>query len=77
MTFVKEELNKIQKVLSSGFPECPESQKEELKLEEKDKEQWKNSREPFLKITVHFLRKMKQEDLADQLQKSRFIALKI
>uniref|UniRef100_G3PQP3 FISNA domain-containing protein n=1 Tax=Gasterosteus aculeatus TaxID=69293 RepID=G3PQP3_GASAC len=44
LTFVKNELKKIQKVVSSDYPEC------------------------FVKISVHFLRRMKQEELAEYLQ---------
>uniref|UniRef100_A0A671YWZ3 NACHT domain-containing protein n=1 Tax=Sparus aurata TaxID=8175 RepID=A0A671YWZ3_SPAAU len=48
------------KVLSSDYPECyPESQREDGE----DEEQRRSSREAFLKITLHFLRRMKQEDL--------------
>ncbi|XP_035771240.1 NLR family CARD domain-containing protein 3-like [Neolamprologus brichardi] len=55
ITFVKNELKKIQKVLSPDYPECLASRKS-------------NSREAFVKITLKFLRKMKQEELADRLQ---------
>uniref|UniRef100_A0A3P8TQG7 B30.2/SPRY domain-containing protein n=1 Tax=Amphiprion percula TaxID=161767 RepID=A0A3P8TQG7_AMPPE len=65
--FVKNEMKKIQKVLSPDYPECLESQKEELEGE--DEEQMRSSRESFLKITLHFLRRMKQDELADCLQK--------
>ncbi|CAI5670346.1 unnamed protein product [Oreochromis niloticus] len=61
ITFVKNELKKIQKVLSPGYPECLESQRE-------DEEQRRSSREAFVKITLSFLRRMKQEELADRLQ---------
>ncbi|KAL4009482.1 hypothetical protein ACER0C_003334 [Sarotherodon galilaeus] len=61
ITFVKNELKKIQKILSPDYPECLESQRE-------DDEQRRNSREAFVKITVDFLRRMKQEELADRLQ---------
>uniref|UniRef100_A0A669CUC7 B30.2/SPRY domain-containing protein n=1 Tax=Oreochromis niloticus TaxID=8128 RepID=A0A669CUC7_ORENI len=61
ITFVKNELKKIQKVLSPDYPECLESQRE-------DDEQRSSSREAFVKITVDFLRRMKQEELADRLQ---------
>uniref|UniRef100_A0A668T4Y7 B30.2/SPRY domain-containing protein n=1 Tax=Oreochromis aureus TaxID=47969 RepID=A0A668T4Y7_OREAU len=54
ITFVKNELKKIQKVLSPDYPECLESQRE-------DDEQ-SSSREAFVKITVDFLRRMKQEE---------------
>ncbi|RVE75197.1 hypothetical protein OJAV_G00014510 [Oryzias javanicus] len=52
VTFVKTELKKIQKILS---------QKDE------DEEQ-RSSRESLMKITENFLRRMKQEELADRLQ---------
>uniref|UniRef100_A0AAZ1XIN8 NACHT, LRR and PYD domains-containing protein 12-like n=1 Tax=Oreochromis aureus TaxID=47969 RepID=A0AAZ1XIN8_OREAU len=60
ITFVKTELKKIQKVLSPNKPQCLEFQRE-------DDEQ-RSSREAFVKITVDFLRSMKQEELADRLQ---------
>ncbi|XP_039681380.1 NLR family CARD domain-containing protein 3-like [Perca fluviatilis] len=65
-TFVKTELKKIQKVLSPDYPECLESQREDV--DGKDEEQKRSSIEAFLKITLHFLRRMKQEELADLLQ---------
>ncbi|XP_051235503.1 NLR family CARD domain-containing protein 3-like isoform X6 [Dicentrarchus labrax] len=69
VTFVKNELKKIQKVLSPDYPECSESQREDEEvLDGEDEEQRRSSREAFLKITVHFLRRMKQEELADCLQ---------
>ncbi|XP_068584925.1 protein NLRC3-like isoform X7 [Cebidichthys violaceus] len=74
ITFVKNELKKIQKGLSSDYSECLESQrKDEEVLDGKDEEQRRSSREAFLKITLHFLRRMKQEELADRLQ-SRLLA---
>ncbi|XP_042274296.1 NLR family CARD domain-containing protein 3-like [Thunnus maccoyii] len=69
ITFVKNELKKIQKVLSSDYPECLESQREDEKvLDSEEEEQKRSSREAFQKITLHFLRRMKQEELADRLQ---------
>ncbi|XP_067465163.1 NLR family CARD domain-containing protein 3-like [Thunnus thynnus] len=69
VTFVKNELKKMQKVVSSDYPECLESQREdEEMLDGEDEEQRRSSREAFLKITLHFLRRMKQEELADSLQ---------
>ncbi|XP_078786841.1 NACHT, LRR and PYD domains-containing protein 3-like isoform X2 [Oryzias latipes] len=59
VTFVKKELKKIQKLLSH--------REEEEELEAEDEEQ-RSSRESVLKITVNFLRRMKQEELADGLQ---------
>ncbi|XP_062413364.1 protein NLRC3-like [Pungitius pungitius] len=63
LTFVKNELKKIQKVLSSDYPECIEKEDEEVLDEEQ-----RRFREAFVKISVHFLRRMKQEDLAERLQ---------
>ncbi|XP_073340459.1 protein NLRC3-like [Pagrus major] len=74
VSFVKNELKKIQKALSSDYPEDLESQNEDEEvLDGEDEEQKRSSREAFLKITLNFLRKMKQEDLADCLQ-SRHLA---
>ncbi|XP_051249460.1 NLR family CARD domain-containing protein 3-like isoform X22 [Dicentrarchus labrax] len=74
VTFVKNELKKIQQVLSPDYPECSESQREDEEvLDGEDEEQRRSSREALLKITVHFLRRMKQEELADCLQ-SRTVA---
>uniref|UniRef100_A0A671UJB1 NACHT domain-containing protein n=1 Tax=Sparus aurata TaxID=8175 RepID=A0A671UJB1_SPAAU len=64
VTFVKNELKKIQKVLSSDYPEYLEIQREDEEvLDGEDEEQRRSSREAFLKITLHFLRRMKQEEL--------------
>uniref|UniRef100_A0AAQ4PIV1 NACHT, LRR and PYD domains-containing protein 12-like n=1 Tax=Gasterosteus aculeatus aculeatus TaxID=481459 RepID=A0AAQ4PIV1_GASAC len=68
LTFVKNELKKIQKVVSSDYPECLEKEDEEVLDEEQ-----RRSREAFVKISVHFLRRMKQEKLAERLQ-SRLLA---
>ncbi|XP_068583613.1 NLR family CARD domain-containing protein 3-like [Cebidichthys violaceus] len=74
VTFVKNELKKIQKVVSSDYPECLESQREDEEiLDGEDEEQRRSSRDAFVKITLHFLRRMKQEELADCLQ-SRLLA---
>ncbi|XP_078016719.1 uncharacterized protein LOC117268645 isoform X4 [Epinephelus lanceolatus] len=75
VTFVKNELKKIQKVLSSDYPECSESQREDEEvLDGEDEEQRRISREAFVKITLNFLRKMKQEELADCLQSRSYSA---
>ncbi|XP_061595269.1 NLR family CARD domain-containing protein 3-like [Cololabis saira] len=60
--FVKNELKKIQRGLSPDYPESLEHV-----LEGEDEEQ-RSSREAFLKITVNFLKRMKQEELAERLQ---------
>ncbi|XP_047205937.1 NACHT, LRR and PYD domains-containing protein 3-like [Girardinichthys multiradiatus] len=74
VTFVKNELKKIQKVVSLDYPEGLESQwEDEEVLEGEDEEQRRSSREAFEKITLNFLKKMKQEELAERLQ-SRFLS---
>nr|XP_046228153.1 protein NLRC3-like [Scatophagus argus] len=74
VTFVKNELKKIQKVLSPDYSESLERQSEhEEVLDGEDEEQRSSSRDAFLKITLHFLRRMKQEELADRLH-SRTVA---
>uniref|UniRef100_G3NAN1 Uncharacterized protein n=1 Tax=Gasterosteus aculeatus aculeatus TaxID=481459 RepID=G3NAN1_GASAC len=70
LTFVKNELMKIQKVMSSDYPGCLEKDDEEVLDEEQ-----RRSREAFVKISVHFLRRMKQEELAERLQSSKRISL--
>ncbi|KAK9541914.1 hypothetical protein VZT92_001927 [Zoarces viviparus] len=78
VTFVKNELKKIQKVVSSDYPECLESQTDDEEvLDGEDEVQRRSSREAFVKITLHFLRRMKQDELADCLQNSKRISLKI
>ncbi|XP_039902542.1 NACHT, LRR and PYD domains-containing protein 4C-like [Simochromis diagramma] len=68
ITFVKNELKKIQKVLGLDYPECLESKRE-------DDKQGRSSREAFVKITLDFLRRMKQEELAYRLQNKLYGAV--
>ncbi|XP_051794983.1 NLR family CARD domain-containing protein 3-like isoform X2 [Acanthochromis polyacanthus] len=69
VTFVKKELKKMQKLVSPDYPECSsESQREDEEELEGDDEEQRSSREMFEQITVLFLRRMKQEKLADCLQ---------
>ena len=76
VTFVKNELKKFQKILSPDYPECLERQSEDEEvLHGEEEEQRRSSREAFLKITLNFLRRMKQEELADCLQSSKRIFL--
>uniref|UniRef100_A0A3Q2USI3 B30.2/SPRY domain-containing protein n=1 Tax=Haplochromis burtoni TaxID=8153 RepID=A0A3Q2USI3_HAPBU len=71
ITFVKNELKKIQKVLSPNYRECLKRQKEDEEvLEGRDEEKRRSSKEAFLKIILDFLRKMDQEELADRLQRT-------
>ncbi|KAM9313533.1 uncharacterized protein KZ484_025074 [Pholidichthys leucotaenia] len=67
--FVKKELKKMQKVVSADYPGCFESQREDEEvLEGEDEDERRSSRESFLKITLNFLRRMKQQELAERLQ---------
>ncbi|XP_017163213.1 protein NLRC3-like [Poecilia reticulata] len=76
VTFVRNELKKIQKVLSPDYPECSESQREDDEvLRGDDEEQRRSSREVVMKITLNFLRRMKQEELADCLQSKHLAAV--
>ncbi|XP_029930664.1 NACHT, LRR and PYD domains-containing protein 3-like [Myripristis murdjan] len=61
VTFVKKELKNLQRSLRPDYPECLERQREE------EEEEQRRSREFFLQITLHFLRWMKQEELAERL----------
>ena len=74
VSFVRNQLKKIKTLLSSDYPECSESQGED---EGEDEEQRRSSREAFLKITLYFLRRMKEEELAECLQSSKRISLKV
>ncbi|XP_061576690.1 NLR family CARD domain-containing protein 3-like isoform X1 [Cololabis saira] len=67
--FVKDELKKIQKVVSPDYPESSES------LEEDEDEEQKSIRKTFMKITVKFLRRRKQEKLADLVQSKTIAAI--
>uniref|UniRef100_G3PCM7 FISNA domain-containing protein n=1 Tax=Gasterosteus aculeatus TaxID=69293 RepID=G3PCM7_GASAC len=64
LTFVKKQLKKIQKV----------SQREDEELLDGEDEEHRRNKEAFVKISVRFLRRMKQEELADRLQSSKGIS---
>ncbi|XP_074521019.1 NLR family CARD domain-containing protein 3-like [Halichoeres trimaculatus] len=69
VTFVKSELKRFQRALRSDHPECLGSQGEdEEAMDGKDKELKRKIRETFLRMTVDFLRRLKQEEVADCLQ---------
>ncbi|KAL4000620.1 NLR family CARD domain-containing protein 3 [Sarotherodon galilaeus] len=59
VTFMKNELKEFQRFLSERLDD------EILVYEDEEK---RSSRESFLKITLHFLRRMNEEELADRLQ---------
>ncbi|XP_078147988.1 protein NLRC3-like isoform X1 [Centroberyx gerrardi] len=68
VTFVKNELKRFQRALSPDYPECLERQREDEEVVDGEEEEQRRSRKAFLKITLQFLRRMKQEELADSLQ---------
>ncbi|CAI5638748.1 unnamed protein product [Oreochromis niloticus] len=68
ITFVKNELKNIQKVLSPDHPECLASQWKDKEMLEGENQK-RSSREALLKMVDDFLRWMKQEELADSLQR--------
>ncbi|XP_071388316.1 NLR family CARD domain-containing protein 3-like isoform X2 [Centroberyx affinis] len=69
VTFVKNELKRFHRVLSPDYPECLERQREDEEMvDSEEEEQRRSSSEAFLQLTLQFLRRMKQEELADSLQ---------
>uniref|UniRef100_A0A669BP92 B30.2/SPRY domain-containing protein n=1 Tax=Oreochromis niloticus TaxID=8128 RepID=A0A669BP92_ORENI len=73
VTFVKKELKKIQKVLCPDSPECLASQTDNNCALAGEDEEPNSIRESFVKITLHILRRIKQEELADELQSRTLI----
>uniref|UniRef100_A0AAV2LNE0 FISNA domain-containing protein n=1 Tax=Knipowitschia caucasica TaxID=637954 RepID=A0AAV2LNE0_KNICA len=57
-TFFQEELKKFLRLLSTDYPEC---------LEPVEDEEQRSSSEALLKITLNFLRRMDQKELAERL----------
>ncbi|KAM4624388.1 protein NLRC3-like [Polymixia lowei] len=69
VTLVKKELKRFQRLLSPDYPECLERQREDEEVRgSEEEEQRRRDREAVLKITLHFLRSMKQDELADSLE---------
>ncbi|XP_045575673.1 NLR family CARD domain-containing protein 3-like, partial [Salmo salar] len=76
MTFVKNELTMFKRILSPELPEGFESQKQDKEVvDAEDEKQESSAREGALKITLHFLRKMNQKDLADTLEKNELAVI--
>lgn len=74
MDFVINELEKI-KVLSKQ--RLKNQMDDEKVFEDEDDEQRRTHRKAFMMITINFLRRMRQEQLADYLQSSKQISIKI
>uniref|UniRef100_UPI0037E7D71F NLR family CARD domain-containing protein 3-like isoform X1 n=2 Tax=Semicossyphus pulcher TaxID=241346 RepID=UPI0037E7D71F len=67
ISFVKNELKRIKGVLSEADPKRLEKMREEEGMITEEEEPKRGSREAFLKITLNFLRRMKQDAMADSL----------
>lgn len=65
--FIKHELERFQRILSS---ECMEYFKMKS-VDGEEQDEWKRPKEAFLDITLHVLREIKQERLADSLKNSK------
>ncbi|XP_048854233.1 uncharacterized protein LOC125722027 [Brienomyrus brachyistius] len=78
MKFLKEELETFVRHLDQNYPECSEPQLEEDNDLDCDGQMQKTSvREVALKITLYILRTMKQDDLADLLDKRQLMLQEI
>ncbi|XP_048857400.1 NACHT, LRR and PYD domains-containing protein 12-like [Brienomyrus brachyistius] len=74
MKFLKDELKMFVRHLDQNYPECSEPQLEEDNDLDCDGHMKKTSvREVALKITLYILRTMKQNDLADMLEKRQLM----
>ena len=73
VTFMKNKLKKIQKFPSPDNPELESQRADEKELDGVGAEQC----ETLLKVILHFLRKVKQEELADNLQRSNVIFINV
>ena len=71
--FVKKELRKIHRTLSPDYPQSNGNQGDDDEVADNKDEEQRRSREALVKITLNFLRRMKQEELADCLQRSKRI----
>ncbi|XP_048859422.1 NACHT, LRR and PYD domains-containing protein 3-like isoform X22 [Brienomyrus brachyistius] len=72
--FLKDELKKFVRYLDQNYPECSEPQLEEDNDLDSDGQMQKTcGREGALKITLYILRTMKQNDLADMLEKRQLM----
>ncbi|CAJ1087189.1 uncharacterized protein LOC127374624 isoform X2 [Xyrichtys novacula] len=77
-TYVGKELKKIKTALNSDNQKQTEDQSEDKKvLDDEEAEQKKICKEALLKMTVVFLKRMDQEELADCLQNSKRVSEKI
>lgn len=74
MTFAKNELRKLKKALESDGSGFSETLRDEDEVMGGVEERWRQSnREAILKMSINFLRRIKQEEMADSLQSSKII----
>lgn len=73
VNFVKNELKKLQRFLGPEYFESHGEVYESTNGEEE--EQMRSSRKAFLEVALQFMRRMKQEELADFLQNSKRLLL--
>ncbi|XP_051234604.1 NLR family CARD domain-containing protein 3 isoform X3 [Dicentrarchus labrax] len=75
VTFVTNELKTLKKVLAPEGPESSEKLREDVEVVSSEEEHRSGTREAFLKITLNFLRRMNQEQLADSLQRKTYATI--
>lgn len=69
---MRTELKRLQSLLSTDQPKCLEKQSEDDEVVDDEVDVlMRSSRKAFLKITVDFLKELKQDQLADCLQSSK------
>lgn len=72
--FVKNELKALKEDLQPESSQAAERRRHEAEVQgSEEAEQRQRDREDFLKITLRFLRQMKQEPLADALQSRKHV----
>ncbi len=74
---MKNELKKLQRSLSEPYQECSGSQCKVEEVMDDEEEENRNNKEAFLKITLGFMRRMKQDELADALQTSKRLLMDV
>ena len=72
---MKDQLKRIRRGLSPDYPGCLEGQSEVVLVG--NGEERRSSSEAFLEITVDFLRRMNQVELADHIWNSKSFILKV
>ncbi|XP_068166489.1 protein NLRC3-like [Antennarius striatus] len=74
ITFVKDELKRVKKFLGAQNPECSDKQTGDDEVMGSNDDLRSSNRDSLMGITLNFLRKMNQEQLADILQKQSLTA---